>query len=104
MKFRLHASELFFSLAVSVGFSVVAFGQQPVPDAPSAPITASVTELAEAHKLIQQGKPDDAIAKLQALDSSTKGVALELGNAYYKKSDFSQAIQYLKKANMQDTL
>lgn len=65
-------------------------------------MTASATELAEARQLMQQGKPDEAIAKLQKLDQSTKGVALELGNAYYKKSDFSQAITYLKKANTED--
>jgi tetratricopeptide (TPR) repeat protein len=77
------------------------FGQS-VPDAPSASTTNSASQIAEAHKLIQQGKADEAIAVLQRLDPSTKDAALELGNAYYKKSDFSQAIQYLKKANAED--
>jgi tetratricopeptide (TPR) repeat protein len=65
-------------------------------------MSASAAEFAEARKLTQQGKPDEAIAKLQKVNQSTKGLALELGNAYYKKSDFSQAITYLKKANAED--
>ncbi len=77
-------------------------GQQSVPDAPSAPVAASDAEVAEAHKLAQQGNLDEAIEKLRALDPSAKGVALELGNAYYKKNDFSQAIDYLRKANAQE--
>ena len=79
-----------------------ASGQQSVPDAPSTPVAVSASEVAEAHKLIQQGNIDEAIARLRALDPSAKGVALELGNAYYKKSDFSQAIEYLKKANAEE--
>ena len=50
---------------------------------------------------MQQGKVDEAIAQLQALetrDPAPKGLALELGTAYYKKSDFLKAIEYLKKA------
>ena len=102
MKLRFLAFGLLFCLRLSGGSLLNAFGQQSVPDAPNAPMSASVSELEDAHKLIQQGMTDEAITKLQALDPSTKGVALELGNAYYKKSDFSQAIQYLKKANAED--
>ncbi len=50
---------------------------------------------------MQQGKVDEAIAQLQALetrDPAPKGLDLELGTAYYKKSDFLKAIEYLKKA------
>ena len=96
MKLRCIACGFLFCLVVT------AFGQESAPDAPSAAMTRSAPQLAEARKLTQQGKPDQAIAKLQTLDPSTKGVALELGDAYYKKSDFSQAIQYLKKANAED--
>lgn len=80
----------------------IALGQQPVPDAPSAPVSASATEIAQAHKLIQQGNLDEAIAKLRSLDPSTKGLNLELGDAFYKKNDFSHAIDYLKKANAEE--
>lgn len=102
MKFRLQAFGYLLFLVVAAGNIALSFGQQSIPDAPSAPISASISGLAEAHKLVQQGKTDDAITKLRALDPSTKGVAQELGNAYYKKNDFSQAIQYLKKAAAED--
>lgn len=62
-------------------------------------------DFAEARKLEQEGKIAEAIAKLQALESQNpapKGLALELGTAYYKKSDFPQAINYLKKATAED--
>ena len=49
---------------------------------------------------MQQGKVDDAIAELHTVESrdpAAKGLALEMGTAYYKKSDFPKAIEYLKK-------
>ncbi len=73
--------------------------------APSAPEATAPAEFREARRLIQQGKVDDAIARLQAVekrDPATKGLALELGTAYYKKSDFPNAIEYLKKATIDD--
>ncbi len=39
---------------------------------------------------------------LGAMDPTTKGLALELGTAYYKKSDYPKAIEYLKKASAED--
>jgi len=54
---------------------------------------------------MQQGKIDDAIAELQTLESrdpGTKGLDLELGTAYYKKSDYVKAIGFLKKAVASD--
>lgn len=39
---------------------------------------------------------------MQQRDPAAKGLALELGTAYYKKSDFPQAIAYLKKATAED--
>jgi tetratricopeptide (TPR) repeat protein len=62
-------------------------------------------EFGDARKLIQQGKIDDAIAELQAVaarDPAAKGLDLELGTAYYKKSDFPKAIDYLKRATTLD--
>jgi tetratricopeptide (TPR) repeat protein len=50
---------------------------------------------------MQQGKVDDAIAELEGLEASapnTKGIDLELGTAYYKKSDYVKAIRSLKTA------
>ncbi|HTS34679.1 MAG TPA: tetratricopeptide repeat protein [Candidatus Solibacter sp.] len=93
--FRLAA----FSILVAAS-SLIAFAQQP-PDAPSA-TEKSPPEFSQARKLSQQGKFDEAIAQLQTIESAdpnTKGLALELGTAYYAKNDFVKAIEYLKKAN-----
>lgn len=54
---------------------------------------------------MQQGKLDEAIAELRALETSapdTKGLDLEIGTAYYKKADYPKAIEYLKKATALD--
>ncbi len=77
--------------------------QQPNPPVPSSPQAApsSAPEFVQSRKLIQQGKLDDAIAELHALEAShpgLQGLDLELGAAFYKKSDYPKAIEYLKKA------
>jgi tetratricopeptide (TPR) repeat protein len=81
--------------------------QAAPPQAPSAQATQSAApaEFAQARKLMEQGKIDEAIVQLQtveATDPATKGLALELGTAYYKKSDFVKAVEYLKKATATD--
>src|ERR1700733_7505652 len=80
--------------------------QQPAaPKAAPAPAASTQSEFAGAHKLMQQGKLDEAIAQLQAVESrdpAAKGLALEMGTAYYKKSDFPKAIEYLKRATLAD--
>jgi len=51
--------------------------------------------------LLQQGKYDAALAALHDIEAqrpATKGLSHELGIAYYKKSDYLNAIAYLKKA------
>jgi tetratricopeptide (TPR) repeat protein len=78
-----------------------ATGPQTLPAAQA----SSPTDFSSARKLMQQGKVDEAVADLktvEAKDPATKGLALELGTAYYKKSDFLHAIEYLKKANAED--
>ena len=58
-----------------------------------------------ARQLLLHGRYDEALAALHALeerDPAMKGLAHELGAAYYKKSDFLNAITYLKKAREQD--
>jgi tetratricopeptide (TPR) repeat protein len=74
------------------------------PDRPSSQAKVPA-EFAEARKLEQQGKITEAIAeleKVQQRDPAAKGLALELGTAYYKNSDFPQAIDDLKKATAED--
>jgi tetratricopeptide (TPR) repeat protein len=56
---------------------------------------------AEARRLSEQGKYDDAIAQLQELAARNPpptGLSRELGMAYYKKSDYLKAADYLKQA------
>lgn len=82
------------------GFSASSFGQQAAPETP-----ASSSGLADARKLIQQGRVDEAITQLkaeQARNPSAKGLPLELGTAFYKKSDYAEAIEYLKQATAED--
>ena len=97
---------LFGVCALLMASSLVSVAQDAATSRPSsAPATSAPAEFAEARKLMQQGKVDEAIADLksaEAKDSAAKGLALELGTAYYKKSDFPNAIQYLKKANAED--
>ncbi|MGB7600000.1 MAG: tetratricopeptide repeat protein [Candidatus Sulfotelmatobacter sp.] len=89
-------------------FSLCGLAQQSPPDAPAAqgtPSISSVADFAEARKLMQQGKFDDAIANLESIQTANphaSGLDLEFGTAYYKKSDFSKAIGYLKKASEAD--
>lgn len=78
----------------------VVFGQKLPAEKPTA--AAAMPALEDARKLMQQGRVDEAIAALQAVDSSTKGLDLELGTAYYKKSDYPKAIDYLRKAIAED--
>src|SRR5271157_1274220 len=54
-----------------------------------------------ARRLSEQGKYEDAIAQLQELAARTPppaGLSHELGMAYYKKSDYLKAAEYLKQA------
>jgi tetratricopeptide (TPR) repeat protein len=95
-------------VAFLASFSAHGVTQQSPPVAPSAQAaqpSAEPPEFSSARKLMQQGKLDDAIAALQAIetrDPATKGLALELGTVFYKKSDFPKAIEYLNKATVAD--
>ena len=60
---------------------------------------------AEMRRLSEQGKFDEAIGKLEALglkEPELKGLAHELGIAYYKKSDYMKAVASFKKALVED--
>jgi len=72
---------------------------------PAATVAATSSDFTEAQRLLQQGKFEEALAQLRELETKTpdrKGLAHELGIAYYKKSDYIRAIEYLNKAIAQD--
>jgi tetratricopeptide (TPR) repeat protein len=55
---------------------------------------------------MQQGKYDEAIAELRRLSSAQpniKGWAHEMGMAFYRKSDYSHAIEFFRQAMQQDS-
>lgn len=92
-------------LAASLFASASTCSAQQTAETPSTPPATISSDFADSRKLMQGGRIDEAIAQLQAIESrdpSTKGLALELGTAYYKKSDFPKAIEYLKKATAAD--
>ncbi len=63
------------------------------------------TDFAEARKLSQKGKYDEAIAALQPLAARSPkpaGVSHELGTVYYKKGDYLKAADSLKQAVTED--
>jgi len=76
------------------------------PSAQSSPAAQPATsDFSHPRDLMQQGKLDQAITELHAVEASSpdlKGLDLELGTAYYKKSDYPKAIEYLKKATTTD--
>lgn len=60
---------------------------------------------ADARKLLQLGKYNEAIAELEGLRQANPpapGLAHELGVAYYKKGDYPNALQNLQKAQRED--
>ncbi|MFZ1006380.1 MAG: tetratricopeptide repeat protein, partial [Candidatus Sulfotelmatobacter sp.] len=83
----------------------IALAQQP-PEAPATHASEAPPDFARARKLMQEGKSDEAISQLlviQGSNSAAKGLTLELGTAYYKKSDYPKAIEYLKKSLTEDS-
>jgi tetratricopeptide (TPR) repeat protein len=76
------------------------------PAAPHASEPRSGDPMFQAvRQLSQLGKYDEAVETLRQLAVShpeTKGLAHEFGVTYYKKSDFINAITYLKKAQEED--
>ena len=89
--------------ALGCGQQIVAVDQ---PSAQSSQGAQSATfDFSHARDLMQQGKVEEAITELHALEASSpdlKGLDLELGTAYYKKSDYVKAVGFLKKAVASD--
>ena len=98
-------------LAAALGFgashtqlSATALGQQSSSDAKSPSHSGSPgepTEFAEARHLLQLGRFDQAVSLLEGLEQklpAPKGLAHELGLAYYRKGDYPKAIVSLRQA------
>ena len=114
--FRCAVCLLFVSLGSPLAFAQTA----PKPSAPTpispdsaaadstrAPESAqpSSPEFDAPRKLLREGKFDDAIAALEALQSknpSMPGLSHELGVAYYKKGDYLKAIAALQKTQTEN--
>ncbi|MGE5110932.1 MAG: tetratricopeptide repeat protein [Acidobacteriaceae bacterium] len=82
---------LFALLGAAIGVTAqsMAYATPAVQASDSAPAV-----FAEAQRLSQQGKFDEAIAKLQVLKTQSplpKGLEHEIGIAYYKKGDYQAA-------------
>ena len=101
-----HPNDIAFGLSLDIlALRIGAAISTGRPGCTTHAIDFSVTDFAEARRLMQQGKFDDAIANLESIQSANphaNGLDLELGTAYYKKSDFLKAIDYLKKASVAD--
>jgi tetratricopeptide (TPR) repeat protein len=101
---RLRIRTILLAWCLGVSFSSVCAAQQPASNASGPQTTPTLTtrpDFSHARALTQQGKVDEAIAELQSIEASaltTKGLDLELGIAYYKKSDYVKAVEFLKKA------
>jgi len=102
-------SSLFFSaltLALMSALMHAQPGQSPnTNNQPSEKQQNGPQNFAEQQRLLQQGKYDEAISQLQAFatqNPNLPGVDHELGTAYYKKSDYLKAAEYLKKATQEN--
>src|SRR5258705_1255607 len=68
------------------------------------PVAASqddLTDLPHARQLLDRGKIDEGMVVLKELSArqpSLKGLAHAWGVAYYKKSNYSQAVSYFQEA------
>jgi tetratricopeptide (TPR) repeat protein len=94
---------LLSSTAILLALSSPSVSQQPT--APETPPPNTPADFSNARKLIERGKTEEAISELKAIearDPGAKGLALEMGTAYYKKGDYPQAAEYLKKVTAAD--
>ena len=94
---------LFLSSTLLPAQTPTATAPGPAPQATKS--TATDTDFAEARKLSQRGKYDEAISLLQPMAARTPkpaGISKELGTVYYKKGDYLKAAEYLKQAAADD--
>ncbi len=94
---------LFFSLVSITG--IFARQNPPAKGPPgTTPITSasdSTGVFVESRHLLQLGKYDEALSLLKDLEAKapeTRGLAHEIGTAYYRKSDFNNSAEYFRRA------
>jgi len=96
-------------IIVLICASSIPLSAQSLPAASPTATQGSQTVQSEAanadfvyvHKLLQQGKYDDAVSKLSELEAKQpglKGLSRELGVAYYQKGDYIKAVDSFKQA------
>ena len=82
-----------------IGFAEIAFAQEPtVSPIPKSPVD-------QAEKLLDEGKPREALSLLTAIaekDPKAAGLEGKLGKAYFQLRQFSQATPHLKNALQRD--
>lgn len=89
----------------TASFAAPSQTESPANQKPSESSAADPDPLADARRLIDAGKFDEAIQKLgaiQQLHPETKGLQYQLGVAYYRKGDFAQAQSALARAMEED--
>ncbi len=94
---------LFFVTALaSSGGRGISLGQPSIPAAPAqTPSRQPDSQFADAQRLLHLGKYDEALSLLKTLEEKSpdaRGLAHELGIAYYRKGDYLNAIAYFNKA------
>ncbi len=70
------------------------------------PAQAPESPFASARQLLEKGKYDEAIAELQGLakqDPAPKGIAHELGMAFYRKGDYVKAVANFQQATKENS-
>ena len=89
---------LTMALSFVIALSSVGYGRTPSQETPTAPPGADFTQI---RQLSESGRHDEALAKLRELqtkDPGARGLDREFGIIYYKKADYLEAINSLKKA------
>jgi tetratricopeptide (TPR) repeat protein len=109
MSFPLHSSVQTVVLCLVIALSGAAYGrtlpQESAAAAPDQPATPA-SDLAQVRQLSENGKHDEALAQLRELQTKNprlKGLDREFGVIFYKKGDYLEAINSLKKALAADT-
>jgi tetratricopeptide (TPR) repeat protein len=95
---------LFFSVALQL--PAQAQQETPPPSATPAAKSDNTSEFAQALRLSQQGKYDEALSQLQsfaAINPKPTGLSHAFGVVYYKKGDYLKAAEYFKEATTEDT-